>query len=126
MQKKRTVALLPMKANSERVRGKNFRLFNGKPLFRWILDTLLSIEAIDAPDAIIPIRTLRNIDSNPNFGGEIMVLSLGCEKLQPERLLPPGSIPIADQRGETLDVELADLVIDDIGGEGQRVRLLQY
>ena len=60
--------------------------------------------AIDAPDAIIPIHTLRNIASNPNFGGEVMVLSLGCEKLQPERLLPPGSIPIADQRGETLDV----------------------
>ena len=27
-----------------------------------------------------------------------MVVSLGCEKLQPERLLPPGSFPIADQR----------------------------
>jgi len=40
------VALLPMKAHSERVKGKNFRLFNGKPLFRWILDTLLSIEEI--------------------------------------------------------------------------------
>ena len=54
--------------------------------------------AIDAPDAIIPIRTLRNISLNPNFGGEVMVVSLGCEKLQPERLLPPGSIPIFDQR----------------------------
>ncbi|MES2384931.1 MAG: galactarate dehydratase [Pseudomonadota bacterium] len=54
--------------------------------------------AIDAPDAIIPIRTLRNISLNPNFGGEVMVVSLGCEKLQPERLLPPGSIPILDQR----------------------------
>lgn len=41
------VALLPMKANSERVVGKNFRPFNGKPLFRWILDTLLAIEQID-------------------------------------------------------------------------------
>jgi galactarate dehydratase len=62
--------------------------------------------AIDAPDAIIPIRTLRNISLNPNFGGEVMVVSLGCEKLQPERLLPPGSIPISDQRGaqEALDV----------------------
>ena len=44
------------------------------------------------PDAIIPIRTLRNISLNPNFGGEVMVVSLGCEKLQPERLLPPGTI----------------------------------
>lgn len=49
--------------------------------------------AIDAPDAIVPIRTLRNIARNPNFGGEVMVVSLGCEKLQPERLLPPGSLP---------------------------------
>ena len=60
--------------------------------------------AIDAPDAIVPIRTLRNISLNPNFGGEVMVVSLGCEKLQPERLLPPGSIPIADGRDADLDV----------------------
>ena len=50
--------------------------------------------AIDAPDAVIPIRTLRHISLNPNFGGEVMVVSLGCEKLQPERLLPPGTIAI--------------------------------
>jgi galactarate dehydratase len=58
--------------------------------------------AIDAPDAIIPIRTLRNISRNPNFGGEVMVVSLGCEKLQPERLLPPGSIELRSD--EKLDV----------------------
>lgn len=45
--KYKVVALLPMKANSERVRGKNFREFCGKPLFRWILDTLLEVEEID-------------------------------------------------------------------------------
>ena len=50
--------------------------------------------AIDAPGAEIPIRTLRNISLNPNFGGEVMVVSLGCEKLQPERLMPPGTIQI--------------------------------
>jgi len=42
-----TVALLPMKAHSARVSGKNFREFAGKPLFRWILDTLLSVSEID-------------------------------------------------------------------------------
>lgn len=41
------IALLPMKANSERVKGKNFRNFCGKPLFRWILDTLRDVEYID-------------------------------------------------------------------------------
>ena len=54
--------------------------------------------AIDAPDAIVPIRTLRNISLNPNFGGEVMVISLGCEKLQPQRLFPPGTIPLIDER----------------------------
>ena len=55
---------------------------------------------------VVPIRTLRNISLNPNFGGEVMVVSLGCEKLQPERLLPPGSFAIADERqpDEALDV----------------------
>ena len=44
--KPRIVALLPMKANSERVKGKNFRPLAGKPLFRWILDSMLSLEEI--------------------------------------------------------------------------------
>ncbi len=48
--------------------------------------------AIDAPAAIIPIRTIQNIAQNPNFGGEIMIIGLGCEKLRPERLLPPNDI----------------------------------
>jgi galactarate dehydratase len=48
--------------------------------------------AINAPDAAIPIRTLQNLARNPNFGGEAMVVGLGCEKLIPERVLglPPG------------------------------------
>lgn len=53
--------------------------------------------AIDAPDAIIPIRTLRNISLNPNLGGAVMVVSLGCEKLQPRRLLPPESIRFVEE-----------------------------
>ncbi|MEL6208722.1 MAG: acylneuraminate cytidylyltransferase family protein [Pseudomonadota bacterium] len=43
----RCVALLPMKANSQRVKGKNFRPLHGKPLFRWVLDTLLALDEID-------------------------------------------------------------------------------
>ncbi len=69
--------------------------------------------AIDAPDAIIPIRTLRNISLNPNFGGEVMVVSLGCEKLQPERLLPPGTIAIADQRGDASAAALDVVCLQD-------------
>ncbi|WP_337996795.1 galactarate dehydratase [Oleispirillum naphthae] len=43
--------------------------------------------AINAPDAAIPIRTLRNLARNPNFGGEVLIIGLGCEKLLPETLL---------------------------------------
>ena len=66
--------------------------------------------AIDASDASIPIRTLRNISRNPNFGGEVMVVSLGCEKLQPERLLPPGTFEIRDERGEAMSDSALDVV----------------
>jgi CMP-N-acetylneuraminic acid synthetase len=46
MCKRRIVALLPMKANSERVKGKNFKPLYNKPLFRWILDELLAVPEI--------------------------------------------------------------------------------
>ncbi|HZT28589.1 MAG TPA: galactarate dehydratase [Bryobacteraceae bacterium] len=44
--------------------------------------------AIDAPGAAVPIRTLRHISLHPNLGGAPLVVSLGCEKLQPARLFP--------------------------------------
>ena len=68
--------------------------------------------AIDAPGAEIPIRTLRNISLNPNFGGEVMVVSLGCEKLQPERLLPPGSFAIVLERNVADVGASAEAVLD--------------
>lgn len=56
--------------------------------------------AIDAPAAIVPIRTIHNLALNPNFGGEVMIVSLGCEKLQPERLInlpSEGRIPVHNE-----------------------------
>jgi galactarate dehydratase len=65
--------------------------------------------AIDAPDAVVPIRTLRNISLNPNFGGEVMLVSLGCEKLQPERLMPPGTIAVVDERDANAGLDVVCL-----------------
>ena len=48
----------------------------------------------DAIGAEIPVRTLRNLTLNPNLGGAPMVVSLGCEKLQPTTMLPISSLPI--------------------------------
>ena len=40
------IALLPMKGNSERVPNKNMKLFNGRPLYCYILDRLLESSII--------------------------------------------------------------------------------
>jgi galactarate dehydratase len=42
--------------------------------------------AIEAPGAAVPIRTLKHISLHANIGAQPMVVSLGCEKLQPQRL----------------------------------------
>ena len=48
--------------------------------------------AINAPMAEIPIRAVTNVIRHPNFGGEIMVVGLGCEKLTYDRVLPAEDI----------------------------------
>ena len=54
--------------------------------------------AIDAPGAAIPIRTIRNLTLHPNIGGEPMIVGLGCEKLQPQRLFP-SDLPVLEPDG---------------------------
>ncbi|HUQ95122.1 MAG TPA: galactarate dehydratase [Bryobacteraceae bacterium] len=44
--------------------------------------------AIDAPGAAIPIQTLRHISRHSNLGSAPLIVSLGCEKLQPARMFP--------------------------------------
>ena len=60
--------------------------------------------AINAPAAIIPIRTLKNLTRNPNLGNEVMVLGLGCEKLEPKQLITP----VADSNKHKDILELQD------------------
>jgi CMP-N-acetylneuraminic acid synthetase len=66
------IALLPMKAHSERVPGKNFRYLAGKPLFRWMLDKLVNLAEVD----LVVINT----DARPilekngvSTGGKILI-----------------------------------------------------
>ena len=52
--------------------------------------------AFDTADVEIPIRTVRNLARNPNFGGEVLVVGLGCEMLQPGQVVerePEGGTP---------------------------------
>ena len=86
--KQRIVALLPMKANSERVIGKNFRDFNGKPLFRWILETLLVVDEIDeiiintdarailAKNGLVDTDRITIRDRKPEICGDFVSMNL--------------------------------------------------
>jgi CMP-N-acetylneuraminic acid synthetase len=49
-------ALLPMKANSERIPNKNYRIISGKPLFAWMLEVLCDLDFVD--------RIIINTDAN--------------------------------------------------------------
>ncbi|WP_028353329.1 galactarate dehydratase [Bordetella petrii] len=80
--------------------------------------------AIDAPGAAVPIRTLRNISRNPNFGGTAMMVSLGCEKLQPGRLMPAGTIPIAAGAGMDDEVDTVCLQDDENVGFGSMIEAI--
>lgn len=84
----KAVALLPMKANSERVRGKNFREFCGKPLFRWMLDTLLEVPEIDrvvintdarhilAENGLVESERVIIRDRKPEICGDLVSMNL--------------------------------------------------
>ena len=69
--------------------------------------------AINAPEAQIPIRMLQNMVKHPNFGGETMIISLGCEKLTLEMLLdeaynsPDNVVTLQDVKGH-------DAIINEI------------
>ncbi len=48
--------------------------------------------AINAPEAKVPIRLLKNLSKHPNFGGQLMVVSLGCEKMTVDMLCDEADI----------------------------------
>src|SRR5687768_8313663 len=81
------VALLPMKAHSARVKGKNFRPFANKPLFRWILDTLISMPEIDqivintdarqllADNGLVETTRVKIRDRKPDLCGDLVSMN---------------------------------------------------
>ena len=69
-----------------------------------ILMPMAAASRSPAPDAVVPIRTLQNIALNPNFGGEVMVVGLGCQKTRPRAAGPRG-----------LNVRMQDEAFDGFG-----------
>lgn len=67
----RIVGLLPMKGNSERVPNKNLKAFDGKPLYHWLLETLLESRYIE--------KVIINTDSSAI--AEDAIASFGEERI---------------------------------------------
>ncbi len=81
------VALVPMRHHSERVPGKNYRMFGDAPLFHHIVRTLLSVDRIDEIiiDTDSPVVAEQCSDAFP----EVRLLE------RPEHLRD-GSIPMTE------------------------------
>lgn len=68
----RVTALVPIKDHSERVKGKNFREFCGKPLYQHILETLDRTYAVD--EIVVNTDSPRVLLEAPRLSGKIRVI----------------------------------------------------
>ena len=82
----RIVAIVPMRHDSERVRGKNYRMLGGRPLFHHIITTLLSCPRIaetvidtDSPvirdDAALAFPAVRVLDRPETLRGGLVSMN---------------------------------------------------
>ena len=95
-----------MKAHSARVPGKNFKPFAGKPLFRWIVDVVLSIPEVET--------LVINTDARD------ILESLG--------LSSNGRVLIRDRRAAICgdDVSMNEVLADDIAAVKGSVYLMTH
>ena len=81
------VAFMPMRHSSERVVGKNYRDFNGRPLFHHMLSTLLDVPEVDR--VVIDTDSPLIIEQCAKQFPDVVCIE------RPERLLG-GDVPMTD------------------------------
>ena len=74
---RKVTALVPIKEHSERVPGKNFRDFYGKPLYQHIIHTLDQTYAVD--EIVIDTDSHRVIREAPGLSSKVQVLERPVE-----------------------------------------------
>lgn len=99
---KRTVAIVPMRHNSERVPGKNYRPLAGIPLYHHIVRTLRSVPEIDL--VVIDTDSDFIIEDSARHFPDVTVL------LRPQHLRD-GAIAMNDVLLNTLEQIDADVVL---------------
>jgi len=102
MKKIKIAALVPMRHHSQRVPGKNFRNLAGKPLFHYILDTLLQCPEIYQVAVNTDSEVIQN-DIEKNFPGIIVIIR--PEKLRADSI-PMNEILMYDTGQVSADLYL--------------------
>lgn len=74
---RKVTALVPIKDHSERVEGKNFRNFCGKPLYHHIIHTLDRVYAID--DIVIDTDSQRVIAEGAGLSRKVRIIERPAE-----------------------------------------------
>lgn len=98
----KVVAIVPMRHSSERVRGKNYRPLAGKPLFHWVVETLVAVPEIH--EVVIDTDSTTIIDDASTSFPSVQVL------LRPDHLRA-GEIPMNDVLLNTIEQVSADVVL---------------
>ena len=102
MKKVKIAALVPMRHHSQRVPGKNFRNLAGKPLFHYILETLLQCPEIYQIAVNTDSEVIQN-DIEKNFPGIIVIIR--PEKLRADSI-PMNEILMYDTGQVSADLYL--------------------
>jgi CMP-N-acetylneuraminic acid synthetase len=100
--KYKLVAIVPMRHSSERVPGKNYRDFAGKPLFHHVVEALLACPLIDK--VVIDTDSPIVIEQTQTSFPQVLVLE------RPEHLRD-GSIPMNDVLMNTINQVPADFYL---------------
>jgi len=95
-------ALVPMRHHSERVPGKNYREFDGRPLYAYILTRLLDVEAID--EVVVNTDSLTIMDGVEAEFPSVRLIE------RPESLRG-GEVPMNDVLMHDTDVVEADFYL---------------
>ena len=63
----KSIAIIPARQNSKGVEGKNFKIFNGKPLVLWTIEFVKSLTFIDYAVISSDSERIRKISQDNNF-----------------------------------------------------------
>lgn len=98
----RVVAIVPMRHSSERVKGKNYRPLGDRPLYHWIVQSLLNAGRVD--EVVIDTDSPTILEDAASAFPSVTLLERPAH-------LRAGEIPMTDVLLNTIDSVDADVIL---------------